>query len=87
MTCFITVFGPRQHIFLKNSYKMIDHGQRGQNVFMVVLVFLTVSFYCDCIGIWLDTNMVSVSKYLKGIVKWAEPCECVILIISSILWH
>ena len=23
----------------------------------------------------------------KGIVKWAEPCKCVILFVSRILWH
>ena len=23
----------------------------------------------------------------KGIVRWAEPCKCVILLVSRILWH
>ena len=27
------------------------------------------------------------SRYFKEIVKWAEPCKCVILMISRILWH
>ena len=26
-------------------------------------------------------------KLLKGIVKWTEPCKCVILLVSRILWH
>ena len=27
------------------------------------------------------------NAWLKGIVKWAEPCKCVILLVSRILWH
>ena len=37
MTCFFTVFGPRQHAFKNNDSKMIDLGQRVNNVFIVVL--------------------------------------------------
>ena len=44
MTCLFTVFGPRQHVFKNNDSKMTDLGQKGNNVFIVVLVFLTVFF-------------------------------------------
>ena len=27
------------------------------------------------------------SGCVKEIVKWAEPCKCVILMVSRILWH
>ena len=46
MTCLIDVFGPRQHVFKNNDFKMIDLGQEGNYVFIVVSVFLTV-FYCE----------------------------------------
>ena len=26
-------------------------------------------------------------RTLKGIIKWAEPCKCGILLVSRILWH
>ena len=26
-------------------------------------------------------------EWVKGIVKWAEPCNCVILLVARILWH
>ena len=30
----------------------------------------------------------SIFRYLlKGIVKWTDPCKCVILLVSRILWH
>ena len=44
MTCFFTVFGPRQHAFKNNDSEMVAHGQRGNNVFIVVLVFLKLIF-------------------------------------------
>ena len=44
MACFFTVFGPRQHVFKDNYFKMIDPGQRLNDVFILVLVFLTVFF-------------------------------------------
>ena len=47
MTCLFTVFGPRQHVFKNNDSKMIDLGQKGNSVFIVVLVLLTVFFHCE----------------------------------------
>ena len=44
MTCFFKVFGPGQHVFKNNNFKMIDFGQRGNNLFLVALVFLTFFF-------------------------------------------
>ena len=44
MTYLFTVFAPRQHVFKNNDSKMIDLGQKGNNVFIVVLVYLTVFF-------------------------------------------
>ena len=45
MTFFFKVFGPGQHVFKNNNFKMIDFGQRGNNLFLVALVFLTFFFY------------------------------------------
>ena len=47
MTSLFTVFGPRQHELKNNDSKMIDLGQKGNNVFIVALVFLTVFFHCE----------------------------------------
>ena len=45
MTCLFTFFGPRQHVFKNNDSKMIDLEQKGNNVFIVVLVFLIVFLF------------------------------------------
>ena len=45
IVCLFTVFGPRQHAFKNNDSKLIDLGQRGNNVFIVFLVFLIFFFF------------------------------------------
>ena len=47
MTCLFTIFGPEQQVFKNNGSKMIDLGQKGNNVFIVVSVFLTAFFHCE----------------------------------------
>ena len=47
MTCLFTIFGPKQQVFKNNGSKMIDLGQKGNNVFIVVSVFLTVFFHSE----------------------------------------
>ena len=38
------------------------------------------------LGMHLDETF-NFNLHIKGIVKWAEPCKCVILLVSMILWH
>ena len=32
-------------------------------------------------------SFLSKFKWFKGIVKWAESCKCVILLVSRMVWH
>ena len=44
MTCLFTVFGPGQPVFKNDDSNMIDLWQKENNVFIVVLDFLTAFF-------------------------------------------
>ena len=40
------------------------------------------------INYWTSDHVLGFSSSnFKGIVKWAEPCKCIILLVSRILWH
>ena len=53
MTCLFTVFGPMKHVFKNNGSKMIDLGQKENNVFIVVLVFLIVFFIVNSLQYYI----------------------------------
>ena len=65
MTCLFTVFGPMKHVFKNNGSKMIDLGQKENNVFIVVLVFLIVFFIVNSLQYYIILSWKEYGKYLK----------------------
>ena len=65
MTRLFTVFGPRQNVF-KNDSKMIDLGQKGNYVFIIILVFLTVFCHCEKPPVLHNFELIRILKVFQN---------------------
>ena len=69
MTCFFTAFRPRKHVFKNNDSKMTDLRQRGNNVFIVVLVFFTFFFHCEWSSVLHNFELTGIWRVFQNTIS------------------